>query len=583
MFELKLNHLAECTGKRTQGRALIGQLHPTTSYCRKAKLTRTPSFILVADLFTNEMSPDSPRGGWTEALRRRTSEPFVPDGNMCNRQEQQLRVLRRRASAPQAHGSQDDDDAGPVDLGKLAVCTTVYSLVEGIVTYPYDLVKTRQQVAPPGSRVTQLPTTAYVHEIIQTQGAKSLYRGFSWNVLGGVPSEVAYYATYTWSKHTMQQTKLGQEYPSAVFACAGLLSDVVGVLFWVPADVISQRMQLQGVVGHGENVVGCSERIAAVAGTPSAPAAAVAASPPISSISDFSVTPSPSRPLGASPHSSPSCNGSSNWLAALRYSWERTVQLTAEAAFGAAEAAFAAAGPSATSSPAAASAATHESSTRSTRPRAWTRTPRRSWLQKAGSRDDAAAHAASRRPSAISAAAASAAAASSASSSTATSPAVSEVPLSGVQLAQRIVRSEGIVGLWRGTAATMLSLAPNSAVWWLTHEECKPRLARKLDVSEESAFLLSASGALAGFTSTLATNPLDVVKTRLQCSENAVGLSLHSVLQGVLREAGWRGLYHGLIPRIAAAIPRSVCAVLFYEQSIALCRRTPATSSDASC
>ena len=32
-----------------------------------------------------------------------------------------------------------------MDLYKLAACTTLYSLVEGLVTYPYDLVKTQQQ------------------------------------------------------------------------------------------------------------------------------------------------------------------------------------------------------------------------------------------------------------------------------------------------------------------------------------------------------------------------------------------------------------------------------------------------------
>jgi hypothetical protein len=117
----------------------------------------------------------------------------------------------------------------------------------------------------------------------------------------------------------------------------------------------------------------------------------------------------------------------------------------------------------------------------------------------------------------------------------------------------------------------MLALAPNSAVWWLTHEEAKPRLAKKLRVPEESPTLLSLSGALAGITSTLATNPVDVLKTRLQCSEER-GLSLRRVLRGVLSEAGWCGLYSGLIPRLAAAVPRSVCAVLFYEQSIALCK-----------
>ena len=137
-----------------------------------------------------------------------------------------------------------NDDASPVDLYKLAVCTTVYSLIEGLITYPYDLVKTRQQAGRPGTAATSMPTLAYVHKLIRSSGPRSLYRGFSWNVLGGVPSEVAYYATYTQAKEAMFRTHTGRQHPSAVFFFAGLLSDVVGVLLWVPADIISQRLQL---------------------------------------------------------------------------------------------------------------------------------------------------------------------------------------------------------------------------------------------------------------------------------------------------------------------------------------------------
>ena len=156
-------------------------------------------------------------------------------------------------------------------MRKLAACTTIYSLVEGLITYPYDLVKTRQQVAPPGSIVRVLSTTEYVHAIIREEGARSLYRGFGWNVLGGVPSEVAYYAMYTQAKHAMLQTEAGRTYPSVVFASAGLLADVVGVLLWVPADIVSQRMQMQGVHGPAHDA------LAAASATPRAASACCAA------------------------------------------------------------------------------------------------------------------------------------------------------------------------------------------------------------------------------------------------------------------------------------------------------------------
>ena len=117
----------------------------------------------------------------------------------------------------------------------------------------------------------------------------------------------------------------------------------------------------------------------------------------------------------------------------------------------------------------------------------------------------------------------------------------------------------------------MLSLAPHSAVWWLTHEEAKPRLASRLGVSDDHALVHGLSGALAGVTATIVTNPLDVFKTRLQCSETAQ--SAREVIRGLVQDAGWRGLYSGIIPRLVAAVPRSVCTVLAYERAIAMCRK----------
>ena len=107
-------------------------------------------------------------------------------------------------------------------------------------------------------------------------------------------------------------------------------------------------------------------------------------------------------------------------------------------------------------------------------------------------------------------------------------------PTQVVPTAYSICQQEGALGLWRGTFATMLSLAPNSAVWWLAHEEAKRRIARDLRCSEDETRVLGLSGALAGISSTVATNPLDVVKTRLQCSETPITLA--AVVRGVMQE-----------------------------------------------
>ena len=47
--------------------------------------------------------------------------------------------------------------------------------------------------------------------------------------------------------------------------------------------------------------------------------------------------------------------------------------------------------------------------------------------------------------------------------------------LSGVQIARKIMRSEGVAGLWRGAGVSLACYLPHSAVWWLTHEKAKVR------------------------------------------------------------------------------------------------------------
>ena len=58
---------------------------------------------------------------------------------------------------------------------------------------------------------------------------------------------------------------------------------------------------------------------------------------------------------------------------------------------------------------------------------------------------------------------------------------------SGFAIVSEIIRREGVLGLWRGTGVTIATLAPSSAVWWLTHEKAKAAAARSVGSGEEDA------------------------------------------------------------------------------------------------
>ena len=81
----------------------------------------------------------------------------------------------------------------------------------------------------------------------------------------------------------------------------------------------------------------------------------------------------------------------------------------------------------------------------------------------------------------------------------------------------------------------------------------------------------AAAGALSTCVSHTLTLPLDVLKTRIQCRDEPAAIG--TVLRGLLNEAGWGGLYSGILPRLLSAVPRSVCTVLVYERALLWCRK----------
>ncbi|KAF4325092.1 hypothetical protein BBO99_00000572 [Phytophthora kernoviae] len=81
---------------------------------------------------------------------------------------------------------------------------------------------------------------------------------------------------------------------------------------------------------------------------------------------------------------------------------------------------------------------------------------------------------------------------------------------------QTIARTERLGGLYKGYTATLLSFGPFSALYFMFYEEAKAFAQKRLDMQELPALYTLASAAVAGASASFLTNPLDLIKLRLQ-------------------------------------------------------------------
>ena len=93
-----------------------------------------------------------------------------------------------------------------------------------------------------------------------------------------------------------------------------------------------------------------------------------------------------------------------------------------------------------------------------------------------------------------------------------------------IDIIRVIWRESGVRGFYRGYLASLMTYAPSSSIWWASYGAYTAIFSDILSFDTPKVVIQAISGPLAGITAAVATNPLDIIRTRLQVSTSCCAM-----------------------------------------------------------
>ncbi|XP_054807961.1 uncharacterized protein LOC129310123 isoform X2 [Prosopis cineraria] len=139
-----------------------------------------------------------------------------------------------------------------LDKSKFHVIGAVLFTAQSALLHPTAVVKTRMQVA--GSGLSHMRGTSVFTRILKNDGIPGLFRGFGTSAIGSMPGRVLALTSLELSKDFMLKYTEDFDMPEAsciglANGVAGMFSNLVSCVYFVPLDVICQRLMVQGLPG----------------------------------------------------------------------------------------------------------------------------------------------------------------------------------------------------------------------------------------------------------------------------------------------------------------------------------------------
>ncbi|KAJ5936158.1 Mitochondrial carrier protein RIM2 [Penicillium verhagenii] len=132
-----------------------------------------------------------------------------------------------------------------------------------------------------------------------------------------------------------------------------------------------------------------------------------------------------------------------------------------------------------------------------------------------------------------------------------------------------IYKAEGWRAFFRGLGPSLAGVVPATAIKFYVYGNCKRIGAQVLGLGEDSTLIHAQAAISAGIATATATNPIWLVKTRLQLdrAQTTTGARRYrnslDCVQQVLRHEGFRGLYKGLSASYLGSVETALHLVLY--------------------
>lgn len=129
-----------------------------------------------------------------------------------------------------------------------------------------------------------------------------------------------------------------------------------------------------------------------------------------------------------------------------------------------------------------------------------------------------------------------------------------------------MLQKEGPRSLFRGLGPNLVGVAPSRAIYFAAYSTTKENMNMILEPDSTQVHMVSAG--MAGFTAITATNPIWLIKTRLQLDASTRGercMGTLACIQRVYQNEGLRGFYRGMSASYAG-ISETVIHFVIYER-----------------